>query len=131
MPWATTSLTRILKHRAYEINAEAVTSLALKTLIQGQMDNVEVNLPELIPEIEADLATLETLDTSLTTEQGSTGNALIQADVLRWAEGKKTAGIETRYEALRIRVARLLSQALVDSGGLSGGGWGMSSLGKG
>lgn len=120
MPWADTSLGLILKHKAYQVTAGNMTTLNLITLIQQQMSKVEANTPFLIATIESDLATLETLDTALTTEKGSTNAALIQADVLRWQAGSKTAGISGRYEEIRQRVARLLSQAIDD--GMSGMG---------
>jgi hypothetical protein len=104
MTWADTTLGLILKHRAYMVFGSNMTTLNLITLIQQQMSKVEVVTPYLIATIEADLATLETLDASLTTEKGSTNAALIQADVLRWAEGSKTAGIASRYEEIRQRV---------------------------
>lgn len=130
MPWLTTSKTRIIKHQAYRINVAAVTAQTLNQLINQQMAEVLSGLPDLVPIIEADLATLELLDTALTVEQGSTSAGLTRADVLEWDVDKKTSGISSRYDAIRMRVANLLSQAIA-SESTSGGAWGSGGLMRG
>lgn len=113
MPFVANDKTRILKYRAYTVRSDEYTSVTLSTLIQQQMNDIETNLPDLVPVIQADLATLDALDASLTTEQGSTNSSLIRADVLEWeGGGRKTAGIAARFEAVRERIAQMLSQAI-------------------
>lgn len=105
--------TRILKYQAYSIHSDSITSVTLSDLIDVQMAYLETNLPDLVAVVQADLATLDTLDEQMTTEQGSVNATLIQADVLRWSDAKsKTVGISDRIDAIRARVARLLSQTL-------------------
>jgi len=69
-------LIRVLKY--LEINP--FTSQG-EDYVRAQMERTEDSLPGLVPEIQADLDTLDTLDATLTTEQGSTNAALIKADV--------------------------------------------------
>lgn len=129
MSFATTTKTKILKYQAYIINADNITSSTLNQLIDQQMQSVEDSNPDLIPVIEADLTTLDSLDTLLTTEEGSANSALIQADVLRWAEGQKTSGIKTRFESIRARIARMLSQSIAAQP--ISNGWGSGTLDRG
>ncbi len=131
MPWLSTSKALIWKHKAYNIGVENLTTLSLSQLLDQQMDNVNDNAPFLIPIIEADLATLETLDVTLTTEKGSTSGALIRADVLEWSDkAPRTASVDVRYNEIRDRIARMLSQAIADDG-CNAGGWGMGTLMRG
>lgn len=131
MVWQATSKALIWKHGAYNISEGNLTSLSLSQLLDEQMQTVLDVAPFLIPIIESDLATLETLDITLTTEKGSTSGALIKADVLAWeGGGARTTSISARYDELRDRIARMLSQAIVEDSS-SGGGWGMGVLQKG
>lgn len=129
MVWQANSKFLILKHRAYEINSQRLTSTNLSDLLDQQMAYLLDKLPDMVAIVETDLATLETLDTSLTTEQGSTNASLIRADVLEWSAGQKTSGIEKRYETVRSRIARTLSQSFGD-GAIGGGSWGLGMLGR-
>lgn len=133
MPFAAGTKTKILKFNAYIINTDSdfVTSTTLNQLIDEQMANIEENLPDLVDVIEDDLATLDTLDALLTTEQGSANATLIKADVLMWAEDKdKTSGIQQRFDSIRMRVARLLSQQITQNCSVAGG-FGTGSLMRG
>lgn len=116
MPFAATTKPRIIYYEAYEIsNTDSITSTTLSQIIDQQLSYIETYLPDLIALIEADLAEIVALNSTLATEQGSTNAALIKADVLEWQPGSKTSGIQSRYDFLRMRVAKALSQA-IDSG---------------
>ena len=131
MAWQATSKTKIIKYQAYTLNTDSITSTTLSQLIDQQMQSVEDNFPDLIPIIEADLATLDTLDSALTTEGGSTNSALIQAAELKWSDTRsKTSGISARFEEIRSRIAVLLSQSIVSQPAVSGG-WGSGTLDRG
>ncbi len=128
MAWLTTSKTKILKHRAYKITNNVQQGYTLSDLIDQQMDALLTDLPEMVTVVEADLATLDSLDTLLTSEQGSSNAALIKADVLEWeGSGARTLGISQRYDSLRSRIASILAQDLEVSGN-SAGGFGSGSL---
>ena len=126
MPWNNpTDTNRIIQHLglgALYIEYDIVVS---------QQDAITTKRPDIIPLIQADLDTLDTLDASLTTEQGSTAGALIRADVLEWeGGGAKTAGISQRYDAIRRRVANMMSLE-VGAGSGGGGGFGSGCLKRG
>ncbi|MGA0200575.1 MAG: hypothetical protein ACO3NK_15935, partial [Prochlorotrichaceae cyanobacterium] len=61
--------------------------------VRAQMVRTETELPGLVPEIQSDLDKLDTIDATLTTEQGSVNASLIKADVLEWEPGgRRVAG---------------------------------------
>ena len=122
MSFLPTDKTRIIKYRAYNLPSEEslVTVSNLSDWIDGLLANLEANLPDLIAAIQADLDSLDALDLTLNTEQGSTASGLIRADVLEWEPGgAKTRGIEVRFESIRGRIAAILSQTI--SGRQAGG----------
>ena len=97
-------LTRVIKY--LEINPFTTQG---EEYVRIQMDRTEDSLPNLVPEIQADLNTLDTLDASLTTEQGSTNAALIKADVLEWEPGgARTRGLYAEAARLKTRLRSLL-----------------------
>lgn len=128
MPFLPTSKGLIIRHGAYTIVADELTSSTLGGLIDEQMQDVEANYPYLIPMIESDLVLLNQLDDLLTTEGGSTDAALVRADVLEWVPGMKTSGISNRYNEIRLRVARMLTNSIRAS---NGGGGGQGALLRG
>ena len=100
-------LTRVIKY--LEINPFTTQG---EEYVRIQMERTEDSLPNLVPEIQADLDTLDTLDASLTTEQGSTNAALIKADVLEWEPGgARTRGLYAEAARLKIRLRSLLGLA--------------------
>lgn len=112
MAFVANDKTRVLKYQAYEVRSDAYTSATLSQMIDEQMASIEADLPDLVAVIQADLDTLDTLDASLTTEQGSTNAGLVRADVLEWDVSRKTSGISSEFERIRRRIAQMLSQQI-------------------
>lgn len=100
-------LTRVIKY--LEINPFTPKG---EEYVRIQMERTEDSLPNLVPEIQADLNTLDTLDAALTTEQGSTNAALIKADVLEWEPGgARIRGLHAEAARLKTRLRSLLGLA--------------------
>ena len=117
-------LIRVLKY--LEINP--FTSQG-EDYVRAQMERTEDSLPGLVPEIQADLDTLDTLDATLTTEQGATNAALIKADVLEWEPGgRRTQGLATESARIKQRLRNLLGLGS-GTGGSSRGGMGTLARG--
>lgn len=81
--------------------------------VTSAMAAVETQRPTIVPSIQADLNTLDTLDAAQTTEKGSTSNALIKADVLEWeSSAARTAGISDEITRIASRVASTLGLSM-------------------
>lgn len=91
--------------------------------VRAQMVRTETELPGLVPEIQSDLDKLDTIDATLTTEQGSVNASLIKADVLEWEPGgRRVAGFTAEMSRLKNRIRTLLGIDSLTSGGRSGMG---------
>ena len=91
--------------------------------VRAQMVRTETELPGLVPEIQADLDKLDTIDATLTTEQGSVNASLIKADVLEWESGgRRVAGFTAEMSRLKNRIRTLLGIDSPTAGGRSGMG---------
>ena len=91
--------------------------------VRAQMVRTETELPGLVPEIQADLDKLDTIDAALTTEQGSVNAALIKADVLEWEPGgRRTTGFTSEMARIKNRIRALLGISGPTTGGRSGMG---------
>ena len=114
-------LVRVIRYRAYELHGiDSATSATLVEMIRSQMEYLERDIPALVPSIQSDLDTLDSLDATLTTEQGSANSTLIKADVLEWSDTRdRMSGIKERFDAVRLRIAAGLSQSIASGGGNS------------
>lgn len=95
MPFATVDKFRIVRQLNLPL-LEVETAMAL------------VSDEAVITEIQSVLTELDTLQTTLNTERTNANNALIRADVLEWAEGGRTQGMNQQRYELRDNLATLL-----------------------
>ena len=127
MPLGTSDLTRIIKYKAFTLGSNAggpLTYNSLLTLIQQQINNINATDAELgttfADEIQADLNTLDSLDSNTTTGVSSDGIKILGiGSGIEYFEGGATKGFTTEMNRLRSRVARILSQSYSDSDGVS------------
>lgn len=103
MPFTPEDKVLIYKHLGYGATSED------QSTVDQSIKIVEEDYDFLIPTIQADLATLESLDQQLTTEQGSVNSTLVRADVLAWSENKdKLGGIKAEYNRILSRIRRMM-----------------------
>lgn len=123
MALTTADLTRIYKYQAFTLGRSAGGAWSYNevlTLIQAQINAVNTTDSELgttfANEIQADLAALDTLDSTLNSNAGQGGIKILGIeDGIEYFRGGVTEGYAKEMRRLSERVARILSQSYEDA----------------